>query len=412
MRRVVITGLGAVTPLGNTAAASWENCKNGVSGVGPITHFDTTDFLVKIAAEVKGFDPTLYMSRSEARRTDPYEHYGIAAARQALDQSGLEITDENAARVGLVISSSIGGLATIETAALTVQNEGARRVAVFTIPGIMPNGASGMMGIMIGARGPALSVNSACASGLDGIGLGWRLIRSGDVDAVLAGGSDHTIVPVGVASFDRMGAMSRDNDDYSMTPAPFDLNRNGLVMGEGAGVLMLEALETAQARGATILAELAGYAATTDAHHITAPRDDGAGAAAAMVQAMAVAGVNPDDVDYINAHGTATPLNDAAEVRAVKRAFGQHAYTTMMSSTKSMTGHCMGSTGAMEAVFGTMAIVDQVVPPTIHYQTPDPDCDLDVVPNVARDARVDVVMDNAFGFGGHNAVLIIRKFRG
>lgn len=410
MHRVVITGLGAVTPIGLTAEESWENCKNGVSGVGPITLFDTADYLVKIACEVKDFDPLPYMSKAEARRTDLFEQFGMAAAKQALDQSGLEITEENAGRVGVVVSSSVGGLASMEVSLRTILDKGPRRVSPFSIPMIMSNGASGLIAIATGARGPALSVASACASGVDGIGAAWRLIRSGEVDACLAGGTDHSICEVGIASFDRVGALSRDNGDYSMTPAPFDKNRSGLVVGDGAGVLMLESLEHATARGAEILAEVVGYGSTTDSFHITAPREDGTGAAAAMARALEVAGLAPGDVDYINAHGTATSLNDAAETAAIKLALGEQAYNAAISSTKSMTGHMMGATGAAEAVFCAKAIGENVAPPTIHYQTPDPVCDLDIVANQARGMPIDVAMNNAFGFGGHNAVLVFRRF--
>ena len=275
---------------------------------------------------------------------------------------------------------------------------------------IMPNGASGLIGIDTGAKGPALSVASACASGADGIGLAWRLIRSGEIDAALAGGSDATICGLGVASFDRLGAMSRRNDDYSTTPQPFDKNRDGLVMGEGAAVLILEDMEHAQARGVEILGELVGYAATSDAYHITAPHEQGIGGSAAMHRALDVAGLNIEDVDYINAHGTATPLNDASETKAIKTTFGERAYDILISSTKSMTGHMMGATGALEAIFCVEAIRTGIVPPTIHYETPDPDCDLDCVPNEAREIPIEVAISNAFGFGGHNAVLAFKKF--
>lgn len=413
MRKVVITGLGAVCPIGNTAEEAWTNCKNGVSGVGPITQFDASEFLVQIAAEVKNFDPTLYMDKSEVRKRDLFEQFGMAAAKQALAQSGYEVTEANAARLGLLVSSSVGGLATIEENALIVKEKGPRRASPFTITMIMPNGASGMVGIDIGARGPALSVASACASGADSLGMAWHLIRAGVMDAALAGCADHSICPIGVASFDRIGAMSRENADYSMTPAPFDANRSGLVMGHGSGVLMLEGEDTAKARGAVILAELAGYAATSDANHITAPREDGAGSASAMVQALMAAGLNTTDVDYINAHGTATPLNDAAEAVAIRVALGEEfARRVPVSSTKSMTGHMMGATGAVEAVFGVLALRDQVAPPNIHYTTPDPAIGLNIVANTAREMALNVVMSNAFGFGGHNAVLVLRRYTG
>jgi beta-ketoacyl-acyl-carrier-protein synthase II len=410
--RVVITGMGAICPIGLTAQESWENCVNGVSGVGPITLFDSNQWPVKIACEVKNFDPAKYMKPAEIRRRDRYEHFATVAAQEALRDSGLEITEANAARIGVVVSSSVGGLRALEEAVNTLRESGPRRVNPFVIPMLMPNGASGLIGIDTGARGPALSVASACASGADGIGLAWRLIREGDLDACFAGDAEATICEVGVGAFDRLGAMSRRNDNYSMTPQPFDKNRDGLVMGEGGAVLILESLEHARARGANILAELAGYAATADAFHITAPAEDGKGSASAMMLAAQSAGVNAGDIDYINAHGTGTPLNDAAETVAVKRAFGEQAYNIPISSTKSMTGHMMGATGALEAVFCVRAIREGVIPPTIHYETPDPVCDLDYVPNAAREKKVRVAMSNAFGFGGHNAVLVFKEFAG
>ena len=410
MRRVVITGVGALSPLGLTAQESWDNCVEGVSGVGPITLFDSSDYLGQIACEVKGFDPKKYMSPANARRRDRCQQLAIAAANEALVDSGLEITEDNSHRVGVVISSSIGGISTLENSVRQMVSNGPRRVSPLTIPMMMPNGPSGLVAIEVGAEGPALSVSSACASGSDGIGLAWQYIRNGMCDAILTGGSEATICRVGIASFDRLGAMSRRNDDFSMTPQPFDKNRDGLVMGEGACVLMLEELTRAKERGANILAELAGYGITGDAFHITAPHDEGAGGAKAIVQAMETAELNSSDVDYINAHGTATPLNDASETRAIKTVFGQKAYEMAISSTKSMTGHMMGATGALEAFFCIQAIKTQISPPTIHYETPDPDCDLDYVPNIARDECINVAISNSFGFGGHNSVLLFKKY--
>jgi beta-ketoacyl-acyl-carrier-protein synthase II len=410
--RVVITGMGTINPLGLTVKESWENCVNGVSGVAPITLFDASKSPIRIACEVKNFDPSKYMKPAEVRRRDRYEHFATAAAKEALAGSGLEITPENAPRIGSIVSSSVGGLRSLEEAVFTLIESGARRVNPFVIPMLMPNGASGLVGIDHGIKGPALSVASACASGADGIGLAWRMIRTGELDAAFAGDCEATICSVGVAAFDRLGAMSRRNDDYAMTPQPFDKNRDGLVMGEGGAVLLLESLEHAKARGANILAELAGYAATSDAFHITAPAEDGAGSASAMELAARAGGVNLAEVDYINAHGTGTPLNDTAETVAIKRAFGEKAYDVPISSTKSMTGHMMGATGAVEAVFCVQAILTGVIPPTIHYETPDPTCDLDYVPNVAREKKVRVAMSNAFGFGGHNAVLVFKAFEG
>jgi beta-ketoacyl-acyl-carrier-protein synthase II len=411
-RRVVITGMGTLNPVGHTVAETWDHITNGVSGVGPITSFDPKDFLVKIACEVKNFDPARYMDIKEARRRDRYQQLATAAAQEALANSGLCITPENAERVAVIVSSAVGGGKTFQDNVDIMRQSGPRRISPFMIPMFMSNGASGLIGIDTGARGPSFSVASACASGADGIGMAWNLIRTGASDAAIAGASEASLLEVGIGAFDRLGAMSRRNDDYSMTPQPFDKNRDGLVMGEGSAILILEELEHAIARGAEILAELAAYAATADAFHITAPAEDGGSGARAMQNALAIAGLNPEDVDYINAHGTGTPLNDASETAAIKRAFGEQAYNVPISSTKSMTGHMMGATGALEAIFCVQAIRTHIVPPTIHYQTPDPVCDLDYVPNTARELRVDVAMSNAFGFGGHNTVLVIKRFRG
>ncbi|MCX7756497.1 MAG: beta-ketoacyl-ACP synthase II [Anaerolineales bacterium] len=415
MEKVVITGMGTVNPIGLNLHETWQNAINGVSGVGPITLFDTenwkTEWLVKIACEVKNFDPARYMDAKEARRRDRFEQFAVAAANEALKQSGLQVTEANAGRIGVVISSAIGGMKSIQDAIFTLKDEGARKVSPFLIPMLMPNGASGIVAIEHGIKGPCFSVASACASGADGIGTAWMMLRTGMVDVVLAGAAEATICATGIGAFDRIGAMSRRNDDYSMTPQPFDKNRDGLVMGEGAAVLVLETERHARARGAEILAELAGYGATADAFHVTAPDENGAGGAAAIRLALAAARANPEEVGYINAHGTATPLNDVAETRAIKAAFGERAYKIPISSTKSMTGHMMGATGALEAIFCVQAVREGILPPTIHYQTPDPECDLDYIPNVAREAAIEMAISNAFGFGGHNAVLAIRKYR-
>ncbi len=410
--RVVVTGLGAVSPLGLNVAESWANAVEGVSGVGPITRFDPEELLVKIACEVKGFDPEQYLDAREIRRRDRFEQFGAAISQQALAQSGLQITEENAGRIGVIISSATGGIQTFEEAMRVIIEDNPRRLSPFVIPMYMSNGAAGLVGIDIGAKGPSFSVASACASGADGIGQAWLLIRSGMLDGAVAGGSEATITPLGIGAFDRLGALSRQNDDYSNTPAPFDKDRDGLVMGEGAAALILESLEHAQARGAVILAEMVGYSATADAYHITAPAEGGAGGAAAMSQAMEIAGLNPEEVDYVSAHGTGTELNDVAETQAIKAALGEHAYEVAVSSTKSMTGHMMGATGALEAVFCVKAIGSGVVPPTIHLRNPDPECDLDYVPNEARELEVNTALSNAFGFGGHNAVLAFRAFSG
>jgi len=410
MERVVITGMGTVNPLGLTVDESWKNVVNGVSGVGPITLFDPSALNVQFAAEVKGFEPDKYMDAKEARRRDRFEQLGVAAAKDALASSGLEVTEANSGRIGVLVSSAIGGIKSLQDAVIMNHTEGPRRVSPFLIPMLMPNGAAGMIAIDQQIKGPCFSVASACASGSDGIGTAFLMLKAGMIDAALAGAAEMTICAVGVAAFDRVGAMSRRNDDYSMTPQPFDKNRDGLVMGEGAAVLVLERESDAKARGANILAELAGYGATADAFHVTAPHEQGAGGSAAMRMALNSARANVDELGYINAHGTGTLLNDQSETRAVKAAFGEKAYKVPISSTKSMTGHMMGATGALEAIFCIRAIRDGILPPTIHYETPDPECDLDYIPNEAREKKIDLAISNAFGFGGHNAVLAIRRY--
>jgi beta-ketoacyl-acyl-carrier-protein synthase II len=408
--RIVITGMGTVNPLGLTVEESWHNAIKGVSGVGPITHFDTTGYLVQIACEVKGFDPDNYMPPRESRRLDRFEQFARVVSQEAMRQSGLETPVKDPYRVGVVISSAIGGITTLEEGMFKLLETGPRRISPFVIPMLMSNGGSGLVSIDYGFKGPSFSVASACASSTDGIGAAWRLLKSGEIDVAIAGGSEATITSIGVASFDRLGAMSRRNDDYSLTPQPFDLNRDGLVMGEAAAVIVLETESHARERGAEILAELAGYAATADAFHITAPAETGEGGAEAIRLALKNAGISVEEVDYINAHGTATQLNDASETQAIKSVFGDTAYHIPISSTKSMTGHCMGSTGALETIFCVKAIRENIVPPTIHYETPDPQCNLDYVPNQAREKDVKVAINNAFGFGGHNAVLVIREY--
>lgn len=410
MERVVITGMGTLNPIGGNVGESWKNAIAGVSGVGPITLFDHSNLQVHIACEVKGFDPGQFMDPKEARRRDRYEQLATAAAAEAIADSGLEITERNASRIGIVVSSAIGGLKSIADAVLTNDKEGPRRVSPFLIPMLMANGASGLIAIDHQIKGPSFSVASACASGADGIGMALMMIKSNMIDVAVAGASESTVTSVGVAAFDRVGAMSRQNDDYSMTPAPFDKDRDGLVMGEGAAVIILERESHARQRGAKIYAELAGYGSTADAFHVTAPHEKGEGGMAAIKLSLESAGANADDVDYINAHGTATQLNDQSETRAIKGAFGEAAYGIPVSSTKSMTGHMMGATGALEVIFCIQAIRDGVLPPTIHYRTPDPECDLDVIPNQAREAKIDLALSNAFGFGGHNAVLAIRRY--
>lgn len=410
MEKVVITGMGTVNPLGLSVGETWRNLINGVSGVAPITLFDSTAHNVHFAAEVKNFKPENYMDAKEARRRDRFEQLAAAAVKEALQDSGLTINEENAGRIGVVLSSAIGGILSLEEAVVTNMKEGPRRISPFLIPMLMANGAAGHAAIDYHIKGPSMSVASACASGSDGIGMAFLMLRAGMVDAVLAGASEATICSVGVGAFDRVGAMSRRGGDYSMTPQPFDKNRDGLVMGEGAAALVLETESHAKARGATIYAELAGYGATADAYHITAPHEQGVGGAAAVRMALHSAGANVEEVGYINAHGTGTPLNDKSETRVVKSAFGDLAYKIPISSTKSMTGHMLGSTGAVETIFCVQAIREGILPPTIHYETPDPDCDLDYIPNQAREKKISFAISNAFGFGGHNAVLAIRKY--
>jgi 3-oxoacyl-[acyl-carrier-protein] synthase II len=406
MERVVITGIGTVNPLGLDPETSWKNALAGFSSTHEIEHFDPSRLSVRIACEVKGFDPTKFMDFRNARRMDRFEQYAVAAARQAITLAKLDV-HAHAERIGVVIASAVGGIQTLQDASKILLTVGPRKLSPFTIPMLMPNGASGLVAIEFGARGPSFSVASACASGADGVGTAWRLIRSGEADAMITGASDATICELAMGAFDRVGAMTRGNS--LDVPRPFDKNRDGLVMGEGAAALVLESLSYARKRGAKILAELAGYGSTSDAHHITAPTEDGSGSARAIQLALDSAGVRPEEVDYINAHGTGTILNDLSETKAIKIVFGKRAYQIPVSSTKSMTGHMMGTTGALEVIFCVLAIRDGKIPPTIHYTTPDPECDLDYVPNAARAKPVQVAVSNAFGFGGHNAVLVIRS---
>jgi len=402
--------MGTINSLGNSVNETWDAITHGRSGVGPITLFDATDFQVKIACEVKNFNPDKFMPSKEARRRDRFEQFAAVAAAEAIQQSGLVINEENAGRTSVIVSSAIGGFTSLIEGEHTLLEQGARRVSPFLITMLMSNGAAGMLAIDYGMKGPSFSVASACASGADGIGVAWLLLRAGVIDVAVAGASEATITPLGIAAFDKVGATSRRNEDYSMTPQPFDRNRDGLVMGEGAGILVLERESHARARGANILAELAGYGSSSDAYHITAPSENGEGGARAIRTTLEAARVNLDEVDYINAHGTATVLNDLSETKAIKAAFGNFAYNIPVSSTKSMTGHMMGATGALEMIFCVQTVCEGLIPPTIHYQTPDPECDLDYVPNQAREKPVHIATSNAFGFGGHNAVLVVRSY--
>jgi 3-oxoacyl-[acyl-carrier-protein] synthase II len=407
-RRVVITGMGLITPLGHNVQDTWDNILSGQSGLGPFTQIEKGEHSSGGLCEVKDFDPDAALGGREARRRDRYQQFATVAAREAMEQAALEVNDSNRDRIGLSMGTGVGGIQTLVSQELEYLEKGVRRVSPFAITMIMPNGAAGMLAIDYGIHGPSNTVATACASGNDAIGHAFRAICMGLVDAVLTGGTEAIITHVSLGGFERAGATSSSSDH---TPRPFDKNRDGLIVGEGAGMLVLESLEHAQARGATILGEVTGYGQSTDAYHITAPAEGGAGAARAIRLALQDAGLQPDEVDYISAHGTATQLNDASETAAIKAALGEHAYLTPISSTKSMTGHIMGATGAIESVFCALAIRDQVLPPTINYETPDPLCDLDYVPNEARPGKVDVCMNNAFGFGGHNSTLVIRAFK-
>ena len=410
IHRVVITGLGAVTPVGNDVPTTWEALLAGRSGVDRIRRFDPSELRTQFAAEVKDFDPTKYMSRREARRFDRFTHFALAAATEAVADAGLDMASEDPSEVGVLVGSGVGGISTLLEQFSLMQRRGSRRVSPFLIPALMMNGAAGQIAITFGLQGPNLAVASACASGAHAIGEAAAIIRRGDAQIMLAGGSEAGIVPIAIAGFNVMGAISTRNDDPQRASRPFDADRDGFVLGEGAGMVVLESLEHAQARGARIYGELLGYGATSDAFHITAPAEDGKGAAMAMQKALEHAGIPPTAVDYINAHGTSTLLNDASETTAIKAVFGEHAYRLAVSSTKSMIGHLLGAAGAVEAIFCLLALRDQMLPPTINYETPDPACDLDYVPNVARQAKVNVVMSNSFGFGGHNAVLVFGRF--
>lgn len=410
MKRVVITGIGAVTPLGNDAFTTWDNIKNGVSGIGPATLFDVEKVDVKIAAEVKDFAPEAFMDRKEARRVGRYSQFAVAASKMAVQDAGIKIgVNIQPERVGVWIGSGIGGLGEFEEQHQKFIEKGQRRVNPFTIPMLIPDMAAGQVSIELGAKGMNNCSVTACASGANSIGDAFRVIQKGDVDMMIAGGTEATITAMTVAGFSNMTALSK-NPDPNTASRPFDKNRDGFVIGEGAGILVLEELEHALSREARIYGELVGYGATGDAHHITTPAPEGEGAQRAMKLALADAGIAPEQVDYINAHGTSTAYNDLYETIAIKEVFKEHAYQLSVSSTKSMTGHMLGATGAIEAIFSLLAIKEGIIPPTIHYETPDEQLDLDYVPNVAKKKDVQVVLSNSLGFGGHNATLIFKKF--
>ena len=408
--RVVVTGMGMVTPLGNDAKSTWAALLAGRSGAGPLTRFDTSAFEVRIACEVKDFDPAQHLDYKEARRMARYTHFAMVAAREALDDAHLRITSENDTRVGVIIGSGIGGIEHLIEAVRVCDSRGPRRVGPFAVPMLMSNGAAGQIAISYGPKGPNYGIVAACATGTNALGEAWETIRRGDADAMIAGGSEAPLVQVAIAALSNMGALSKRNDDPQGASRPFDATRDGFVSGEGAGVLILERLDKAIARGAPIYAEIGGYGATADAFHITAPAAGGAGAAQAMQMALDKAGLRPSEVDYINAHGTSTPLNDEAETEAIKKVFGDHAYKVPISSTKSMIGHLMGAAGAIEAAVAILTMRDGIIHPTINYHHPDPQCDLDYVPNTARKASVRAAMSNSFGFGGHNACLVLRQY--
>ena len=408
--RVVVTGMGTVNCTGSTVEESWANVIAGRSGIAPLTLFDHSTCAVHIGGEVKNFDPAKYMDFKEARRRDRFCQLGIAAARQALDQSGLTITGENADEVGVIFGTGTGGLDSYTQLVQDYDRDGARRIHPFAIPMVICDSPAAAMAIDWNLRGPNFAPVSACAAAADAIGLAYQAIKFQQAKAFIAGGSEGSIHLAGILAFDRLGAMSRNNADPAGACKPFDKNRDGIVMGEGAAALIVEELEFAQARRAQILAEVIGYAATSDAFHVVAPAENGVGARRAMQRALQNARVQPDEIDWISAHGTGTQLNDKYETMAIKEVFGEQAYSVPITSTKPLTGHMMGATGALEVIFGIQAIETGIIPPTINYQAPDPDCDLDYVTNAARERRVDTFMSNAFGFGGHNAVLIVKRF--
>ena len=409
LQRVVVTGLGAVTPIGNNVAEYWSGLTSGRNGVATISLFDASRHACRFAAEVKQFDPAGFIEPKEAKRWDRYCKFGVVAAKQALADAGLKITEANADRIGVSIGSGVGGLLTMETQAHVLEGKGPGRVSPFTVPMMIPNMATGLAAIALGAKGPSSAVATACAAGSNAIGDAFRLLQLGKADAMVCGGAESAITPLGVAGFASAKALSFRNDDPATASRPFDKERDGFVIGEGSGLLVLETLSHAEARGATILAEIVGYGTTCDAHHITSPTPGGVGGAAAMSLALDDAGLNAESIDYVNAHGTSTPANDSNETAAIKSALGHRASSIPVSSTKSMTGHLLGGSGGIEAVACVLALQHNAVPPTINYSNPDPDCDLDVVPNAAREHTLGTVLSNSFGFGGHNVCLAFKR---
>ncbi len=409
-RRVVITGMGTVSPLGNDMATTWDGIVNGRSGIGPVTHFDASAFTTRIAGEIRDFDPTTYgISPKDAKKMEPFIHYGLAASFMAMDDAGLEVTEADAERIGAILGSGIGGLLGIEEQTAKYIEGGPRKVSPFYVPSTIINMLPGQLSIIKGIKGPNFSAASASATSNHSIGMAMRMIQHGDADVMIAGGAERGSSPTSMAGFCSMKAMSTRNDEPTKASRPWDKDRDGFVLGDGAGVLVLEEYERAKARGARIYAELAGFGASSDANHMTAPSEDGDGAARCMLAALKDAGVSAEQVGYLNAHGTSTPLGDLAETLAMKRAFGDHAYKLMVSSTKSMTGHLLGAAGGIEAIFSVLALHHGIIPPTINLDEPGEGCDLDYVPHTAREAKVDVAVSNGFGFGGTNGTLVFKR---
>ena len=410
-RRVVITGMGIISPYGVGIDTLWDNLIEGKNAIGPITAFDASEMGSKIAAEVKDFDPFKFVNKKDGRRFDRFLQFALAATQMCIEDSGLEITEENKRRVGVSIGSGIGGMKILEDTHQTLLEKGPSKVSPFFIPMMLVNMPSGYAAIKYGLMGPNMAIVTACATGAHNIGISAMLIREGKADAMIAGGAEATITPLAFAGFCSMRAVSFNNDNPEKASRPFDKNRDGFVMGEGSTILMLESLDSAKARGAKIYGEIVGFGMSADAYHMTQPHPDGEGAVVAMEMALEDAGISPDKIDYINTHGTATPLGDITETRAIKRVFGDHARKLVISSTKSMIGHLLGAAGAIEAAICTLASKNDIVPPTINLETPDPECDLDYVPNKARKVTVDYAMSNSFGFGGQDSVLIVKKYK-
>jgi 3-oxoacyl-[acyl-carrier-protein] synthase II len=409
-KRVVITGLGLISPCGNTVAEGWTKVRDGVSGIGPIDQYDASAFSTRFGGTIRNFDPTAYMEPKEARKCDPFMLYGIAAGVQAIRDSGIEVTEASAHRYGVAVGSGIGGIHTIEHNHSKMLEAGPRRVSPFFVPASIINMISGHLSITYGMTGPNFAIVTACTTGTHSIGLAARMIQHGDADVMVAGGAEYCSTPIGLAGFCAARALSQRNDAPTKASRPWDRDRDGFVLSDGAGCVVIEEYEHAKARGARIYAELVGFGMSSDAHHITAPPENGQGAYVCMVNAMRDAGLNPEQVDYVNAHGTSTELGDLAETVAIKRAFGDHAKTVAVSSTKSTTGHMVGAAGGAEAVFSVLALHEQVIPPTINLENPDPACDLDYTPNVARPAKLSFAMSNSFGFGGTNGTVIFKRF--